>query len=80
MLELVPRPCVYQHLGCDKEDFAGKLDRHEEKCDARPIRCPDANCVQVVPLRTLPDHLAQMAFGATTHAHFVKTDTNFVEV
>ena len=56
-------PC--KHANCQVAKTRSLLIAHENKCGLRKVPCPDAGCTQLVPFRSLLDHLEKGSEGVT---------------
>jgi hypothetical protein len=52
-----PFPCANADNGCDFVAPRKRLEEHENKCESRPVLCPDGSCDEMIPLNKLEQHL-----------------------
>ena len=58
-LEELPQKCCYSKHGCTEMLVAEERLNHEKICQHREVSCPEIDCLGLVPMSALLDHLRQ---------------------
>lgn len=48
--------CKFSHYGCNIKMKLNEIDKHEEKCPERTVKCPTVNCQEMIQIRKLREH------------------------